>query len=66
MQDGRCRSALYFLAAHLPKRSVAGIVRGTIETISSLEQSSKVCVCVCVCVWVGVCVGVGVCVKERM
>ena len=41
-QDGRCRSALYLLSSYLPKKSVAPVMKGTLETLSSLDHSSQV------------------------
>lgn len=40
-QDGPSRSALYLLSSYLPKKSVTGISRGTLQTLASLSHLAK-------------------------
>ena len=40
-QDGPSRSALYLLSSNLPPSSVEPIVRGTFQTLTSLQQLSS-------------------------
>ena len=40
-QDSQCRSALYLLAANLPKSSVSSIATGTLTSLSALSYPVK-------------------------
>ena len=40
-QDGSCRSALYLLAANLPRASVNSIATGTLSTLAAMSYAIK-------------------------